>query len=124
MVLQLFGQSDTGQRAGILNQLIAAAGPAALSGGLLGNLTGALSGPRPTITPQQAQQVDPNALRQLADHAQQHDPSIVDRQASSTRSIRSSSKGSVPRRWHSLCRMSHRATEPLIGRSAAQERAL
>src|SRR5262245_7973153 len=38
MVSQLFGQSDGGQRAGILNQLVAAAGPAALSGSLLGNL--------------------------------------------------------------------------------------
>jgi hypothetical protein len=79
MVSQLFGQSDTGQRAGILNHLIAAAGPAALSGGLLGSLTGALSGPRPSITPEQAQQVDPAAVRQLAEHAQKQDPSIVDR---------------------------------------------
>jgi hypothetical protein len=79
MVSQLFGQSDGGQRAGILNHLIAAAGPAAMSGGLLGNLVSSLSGAGTAVTPQQAQQVPPDTVRQLADQAEKHDPSIIDR---------------------------------------------
>lgn len=79
MVSQLFGQSDGGQRAGILNHLIAAAGPAALSGGLLGGLKDALTGSQPTVTPEQAQQVPPEAVRELAEHAEKRDPSVVER---------------------------------------------
>lgn len=80
MVSQLFGHSDDGQRAGILNHLIAAAGPAALSGGVLANLKGMLGGgSQPTVTPEQARQVSPEAVRQLAEHAQKNDPTIVER---------------------------------------------
>ncbi len=77
MVAQLFGNSNGEQRAGILNHLVAAAGPA-LSGGLLGNLAGAPAGSG-AVTAQQAQQVQPETVRQLADTAQRNDPSIVDR---------------------------------------------
>jgi hypothetical protein len=79
MVSQLFGNSDPGQRAGILNHLIAAAGPAALSGGVLANLKGALGGSQPAVTPEQARQILPNEVRQLAEHAQKNDPTIVER---------------------------------------------
>jgi hypothetical protein len=82
MVSQMFGQSDGAQRAGILNHLIEAAGPAALSGGLLGNLTGGSAGSRSTITPEQAQQIHPDTVRQLAEHAERSDPSVVDRASS------------------------------------------
>ena len=78
MVANLFGQSNGEQRAGILNQLIASAGPAALSSGVLGSLAGVL-GNRSSITPDQAQQVSPEAVQHLAEHAQNHDPSIVDK---------------------------------------------
>jgi hypothetical protein len=77
MLSGLFGQSDGAQRAGILNQLIAAAGPAA--GGLLGGLAGSASGARAAITPEQAQQVSPEVVSQLAEHAAKQDPSIIDR---------------------------------------------
>ncbi len=77
MLSHLFGRSDGAQRAGILNHLIAAAGPQA--GSLLGSLTGSPSGSRPTITPEQAQQVHPDVVRQLAEHAEKRDPSIIDR---------------------------------------------
>ena len=77
MLSGLFGQSDGAQRAGILNQLIAAAGPGA--GALLGGLAGSASGARPTVTPEQAQQVSPEVVSQLADHAAKQDPSIIDR---------------------------------------------
>jgi len=80
MVAHLFGQSDGEQRAGILNHLIGAAGPAALSGGLLASLKGALGGAsQPTVNAQQAGQVPPDAVRQLAEHAEKQDPSVVER---------------------------------------------
>lgn len=78
MISQLFAQSDSTQRAGILNHLLAALGPAA-SAGTLGNLTGGPSGNQPAVTPEQAQQVQPEQVRQLADQAHGHDPSIIDK---------------------------------------------
>jgi hypothetical protein len=79
MVASMFGQSDGSQRAGILNHLISAAGPAALSGGLLSSLKGSLSESQPTVTAEQAQKITPDTVRQLAEHAQKNDPSVVDR---------------------------------------------
>src|SRR5262249_27085666 len=67
MVAQLFGQSDGEQRAGILNHLLAAAAPAAQSGSLPGSLTRLLSGSRPSVSPEQAQQIPPDAVQQLAE---------------------------------------------------------
>jgi hypothetical protein len=78
MVAGLFGNSSGEQRAGILNHLIGSVPQSALSGGLLGSLTGLL-GSGSNITPQQAQQVSPEAVQQLAEHAEKHDPSIVDK---------------------------------------------
>jgi hypothetical protein len=79
MVSQLFGQSNGQQRAGILSELLKTAGPA-LGGGLLQQFSGLLHGGN--ITPEQAQQVSPNAVQQLAAHAQQQDPSVVERAGS------------------------------------------
>jgi hypothetical protein len=103
MLGQMFGQSDPNTRAGILNQLIAAAGPAILSralsrgggmgtsmgtggggfGGLLGGLLGGGGGfgeaSAPQITPEQASQVPPDAVEELAREAQQKDPDIINR---------------------------------------------
>jgi hypothetical protein len=79
MIAQLFGQSDPNQRAGILNHLLGAAGPMATSGGLFGGLSQLLSGNQTSVSPEQAQQVPPEAVRQLAEHAQQRDPSVVER---------------------------------------------
>ena len=79
MVAKLFGHSDDGQRAAILNHLIASAGPAVLSGGALAHLKDMLGGSQPTVTPEQARQVSPDAVRQIAEHAQKNDPSIVER---------------------------------------------
>lgn len=86
MISGLFERSDPQQRAGILNQLIAAAGPS--GSGVIGQLVRQLSGGssqpqtpsgQPTMTPQQAQQVQPAVLNDLASHAEKNDPSIVDR---------------------------------------------
>ncbi len=86
MIADLFGMSNGQQRAGILNHLIAAAGPGA--GGLLSQLAGgSAAGPSPgqtaqsrgAVTPEQVQQVQPAAVRELAEQAQKNDPTIVDR---------------------------------------------
>ena len=82
MVAQLFGQSNGQQRAGILNTLIAAAGPTIaaqmLSRGGASGLAGILGGGQTQVTPEQAAQVSPESVGEIATHAQQQDPSIID----------------------------------------------
>ena len=82
MVANLFGQSNGEQRASILNQLLASAGPGILSSvlgsGMLSGLGGMLS-QGGHISPEQAQQIPPDAVKEIAAHAEQRDPSIVDR---------------------------------------------
>ena len=73
MLSNLFSQSNGQQRAGILSQLLGAAGPGA-AGGILGGLFKGGT----QVTPEQAQQVSPEAVQQLATHAQKNDPSIID----------------------------------------------
>jgi hypothetical protein len=80
----LFNQSSGDQKAGILNQLLASAGPgglAALAGGG-GGLAALLAGGASKLTPEQAQQVSPEAVQQLATHAEKADPSIIDKASS------------------------------------------
>ena len=77
----LFGQSNPQQQAGVLNQLIQSLGPGAMSGiagGVLGRILGGANAPT-TITPTQASQLSPSDVTAIAAHAEQHDPSIVDR---------------------------------------------
>ncbi len=86
MVAQMFGNANGQQRAGILNSLIAAAGPALLSqmlsrgggGGGLSGLAGLLGGGQQQVTPEQAEQVSPEAVQEIAAQAEQKDPSVVD----------------------------------------------
>ncbi len=73
MVSQMFGQSNGQQRAGILNQLLGAAGPLGMS-----MLQGRSSG-NAQVTPEEAQQISPSDVQNLAEHAQRQDPSIIDR---------------------------------------------
>ena len=80
----LFGQSNSGTQASVLNGLIGAAGPAVLGsimgGGGLSGLAGIFGGGAPRqITPQEAAQVSPEEVQQLAHHAEQHNPGVVDR---------------------------------------------
>lgn len=83
MVSGLFGQSNPDQKAGLLNQLLASLGPAGsrVLGSLgLGGLAGATAGQ--SVTPQQAQDVSPEAVQTIARQAATRDPSIMDKAAS------------------------------------------
>jgi hypothetical protein len=69
IVSSLFGQANGAQKAGMLSQLMAAVGPQAA----------ALVGGPDAATSEQAQHIAPLALKQLADRAQQADPSVIDK---------------------------------------------
>lgn len=85
MVGELFGRSSPDQRAGILNQILGSVGGGALAsiaGGVLGRVLGGMGGGPggvATISPQQAQQISPADATAIAAHAEQQNPSIVDR---------------------------------------------
>jgi hypothetical protein len=74
MVANLFGRSDPGQRAGLLNRLLGAVGPGALAG-LPGALGGLLGGGE--VRPEQAAQVSPKDVEEIAAHAEKQDPSVI-----------------------------------------------
>lgn len=106
MVGQMFGQADAGQRAGMLNQLIGALGPAVIGsllggraggmggmgsgglgglGGLLGGLLGGGAGvgnagmqQMPQFSPQDVEQLSPEEVQELATQAEQQNPGIID----------------------------------------------
>jgi hypothetical protein len=79
MAAHMFGQSDGNQRASILNTLLRTLGPGVIGqilsgkGGLLGNI---LHGGQ--VTPEQAEQVSPEDVRDIAAEAEKRDPSIID----------------------------------------------
>ena len=83
MVGQLFGRSNPQQRAGVLNELLSSIGPgvlSALGGGMLGRmLAPSSSASVPRLTPEQASQLNPEQVQEIATHAQQKDPGIVDK---------------------------------------------
>jgi hypothetical protein len=87
MVGDLFGRSNPQQRAGVLNQIISSVGPslsAGLGGGALARIVGGATnshvsgGLASGITPDQASQLSPEQVRDIAAHAEQHNPGIVD----------------------------------------------
>ena len=84
MLGQLFGQSSGTQRASILNTLLATLGPTIISqvlqraGGGSG-LDGILGGGERQVTPEQAEQIPPEAIAAVAAEAEQRDPSVIDR---------------------------------------------
>jgi hypothetical protein len=77
MLSNLFSHSDPNQRAGVLNRLLGSLGPGALASlPGLGGLSSTISGG--SVTPDQASQVSPAQVQQMAAHAEQQNPSIVD----------------------------------------------
>ncbi len=83
LVMNLFSHADSGQKAGLLNTLIGALGPALLPQVLgqlgLGNLQGLFSGGQ--VSPDQADQVPPHAVGEMAARAEQQDNSVIERVA-------------------------------------------
>ena len=78
MVGNLFSQSNSNQRADILNELLGSVGSGALASlPGLGGLSSLFSGGK--VTPEQASQVSPGQVQQMAAHAEQQNPSVVDR---------------------------------------------
>ena len=78
MLSSLFANSNPDQRAGILNHLISAVGPASLGALALGGLKGLLRGGAVNISAEQAKQVSPEAVQKLAEHAEKQNPAIID----------------------------------------------
>ena len=78
MVGQLFGHSSSTQQAGVLNQILASLGPAALSG-IAGGALGRMLAPGQTqITPDQASQLSPAEVSEIAAHAEKTQPGVID----------------------------------------------
>jgi hypothetical protein len=84
MLTQLFGNSNGSQRAALLSTLVSAVGPSVLSsvlsrqGGGGGQLASLLQS-KSSFTPEEADQVPPEAVADLAQEAQNQDPSVIDR---------------------------------------------
>lgn len=79
MVGQLFGRSSSSQQAGLLNQILATVGPAvasAIAGGALGRI---LHPGQTEVTPEQASKVTPAEVTEIANHAEQQRPEIIDK---------------------------------------------
>src|ERR1700722_18428168 len=78
MLTTLFNNSSGEQKAGLLNQLIGSVNPAMLSQVLGGAGLGSLLAGGGKVTPEQAQNISPDAMQQIAVHAEKANPSIVD----------------------------------------------
>lgn len=97
---QMFGRSGGVERAGILNMLLRTVGPQILAsilarrmgssggggtagdtdagGGLGGVLGDLMNGRKTEVTPQEAEQIDPKVVEEMAAEAETKDPSIID----------------------------------------------
>jgi len=79
MLSTLFNNSSGDQKAGMINQLLSSVPPGTLTQVLSGaGLAGLIGAGKPQLTPDQAQKVSPEAVQQLAAHAQKTNPSVVD----------------------------------------------
>jgi hypothetical protein len=85
MAAQLFGQANPDQQAGMLNHLLSGMGPGGLAsllsgagGATLAGVLGQLGAANNAVTPEQAAQVTPDQMQQIAEHAQAQNPGIVE----------------------------------------------
>ena len=84
MASQAFSKANPQQQAGLLNQILGSLNPGSLGslgslGGVLGGLVGQFGGGQAQVTPEQASQVSPQQVQDLANHAEQHAPGIFDK---------------------------------------------
>ncbi len=77
MVESLFSRSNSTQQAGLLNQILQAAGPAVM-GAAGGALTQMLQPGSNQVTAAQASSLRPEQVRDIAAAAQQNSPSVMD----------------------------------------------
>ena len=78
MVGQLFGNSNSAQQAGVLNQILATLGPAALSA-LAGGVMGKMLAPGATqVSTAQASQLSPQQVQDIVTEAHQQQPALAD----------------------------------------------
>lgn len=86
MIGQLFGQANTQQRTGMLNQLLSNIAPSALGsllgGGALGGLLQRGGDQQIPLTPEQVEQLSPEQVQELAARAEQENPGIIDKMSS------------------------------------------
>ena len=78
MVGELFARSNGSQQAGMLNQLMGALGPtvmAALAGGTIGKI---MNPGQTQITPEQAQQLSPQQVQDVVNHANEVHPGMAE----------------------------------------------
>jgi hypothetical protein len=78
MVAQLFHHSDPQQRAGLLNQILAAVGPSVLTGGPLSELFRHFRDGT-QISEHEAEALLPHEVKELAQRAQEHNPGVIER---------------------------------------------
>ena len=88
MAAQLFNSSGGQQRAGILNTLMRSVGPTILAqvlssktgggGGLSGLIDLLRGGQQTEVTPEQAEQIPAEAVKEIAAQAEKKDPSVID----------------------------------------------
>jgi hypothetical protein len=83
MASQLFSNGNGQQQASMLTTLLSSAAPAAIAQFTGSNpnspLTALLQSGQTQVSPEQAAQVNPAEVQALAQHAEQHDSSIIDR---------------------------------------------
>jgi hypothetical protein len=79
MAAQLFGQSNGGQQAGMLNSIIGALGPMAIAGLAGGALSKIMAPGQTQITPEQASRLTPQQVQEIATHAHEQQPSVIDK---------------------------------------------
>ena len=79
MAAQLFGQSNGSQQAGMLNQILSAVGPMAFASIAGGALSKMMAPGQSQVTPAQAAQLSPQQVQDIASHAEQQQPGIVDK---------------------------------------------
>ena len=93
MIGQLFGNGNSQQQAGMLNQLLGGMNQGQLGGiggglgggllgGLLGNLLNRQNDQPVSVTPEQASQLSPEQVQKIAEQAEQQNPGIIDKMSS------------------------------------------